>query len=59
MQTINWKEDYSVGVEQLDKQHQRLIDLINKLLISPRYTEPVGIREINQRYSQFKAAMLF
>ena len=28
-------------------------------VISPGYTEPVGIREINQRYSQFKAAMLF
>jgi len=33
--------------------------IVNKMMISPGYTEPVGIREINQRYSQFKAAMLF
>lgn len=30
---IHWKKDYSVGVEELDKQHQRLISLINKLFL--------------------------
>jgi hemerythrin len=33
MPIINWKEDYSVGVKQLDEQHQRLISLINKLFL--------------------------
>lgn len=31
MAIITWGPDYSVGVEELDKQHQRLIALINKL----------------------------
>lgn len=37
MPIINWKQDYSVGVEKLDEQHQRLINLINKLFTL--YTE--------------------
>lgn len=26
-----WKDDYSVGVEKLDKQHQQLVGLLNQL----------------------------
>lgn len=37
MAIITWSQDYSVGVEELDKQHQRLIALINKLFAL--YTE--------------------
>lgn len=31
MAIITWNEDYSVGVEEIDKQHQVLIGIINKL----------------------------
>ncbi len=31
MATIEWKPAYSVGVEQLDEQHQKLLQLINNL----------------------------
>ncbi len=31
MATIEWKPTYSVGVEQLDGQHQKLLRLINDL----------------------------
>lgn len=31
MATIEWKPAYSVGVEQLDEQHQKLLQLINDL----------------------------
>jgi hemerythrin len=31
MQPIEWKEEYSVGVPELDKQHKGLIELINRL----------------------------
>ncbi len=37
MAIITWNQEYSVGVEELDKQHQRLISLINKLFAL--YTE--------------------
>lgn len=31
MATIKWKEDFSVGVQEIDNQHKKLIDIINKL----------------------------
>ena len=31
MATINWTEEYSVGVKELDRQHQNLIAIINRL----------------------------
>lgn len=31
MKKLIWKDEYSVGVELFDHQHQRLFDLINKL----------------------------
>ena len=31
MSIITWDKNYSVGVEEIDKQHQVLIDIINKL----------------------------
>ncbi len=33
---INWNKSYSVGVSQMDKEHQRLIDIINNLYASMR-----------------------
>ncbi|HTX80178.1 MAG TPA: bacteriohemerythrin [Longilinea sp.] len=41
MEPIQWSEQFSVGVEELDHQHRRLIQLINRLL-SPQ--EPVDTR---------------
>ncbi|MBT4277768.1 hemerythrin family protein [Candidatus Falkowbacteria bacterium] len=29
---IEWKDEYSVGVKEIDKQHQKLVDLINKTI---------------------------
>jgi len=31
MKKIIWSEDYSVGVAELDAQHRKIIELINKL----------------------------
>lgn len=31
MTSLEWKESYSVGVPQLDRQHKMLVDLINRL----------------------------
>ena len=28
-----WQEEYNIGVEIIDKEHQRLFKIINKLLI--------------------------
>ena len=31
MTKLVWKDEYSVGVKELDKQHEKLLDLINRL----------------------------
>lgn len=31
MPLINWNDSYSVNVKEIDKQHQKLVDLINDL----------------------------
>ena len=31
MAFVSWKEEYSVGVPQLDAQHRRLIDIMNSM----------------------------
>ncbi len=36
MEKIVWKQEYSVGVERLDRQHQKIISVINKLIAKPR-----------------------
>jgi methyl-accepting chemotaxis protein/hemerythrin len=33
---INWSKSYSVGVSQMDKEHQRLIDIINNMYSAMR-----------------------
>jgi len=35
MEKVSWKEEYSVGVEKIDHQHQHLFELINKLIERP------------------------
>lgn len=35
MDKIVWKPEYSVGVERLDQQHQRIIKAINTLIVKP------------------------
>lgn len=32
METIQWKESYSVGNETIDSQHKKLIDMINSMI---------------------------
>ncbi len=31
MEKIVWKDDYYVGIDKIDKQHQGLVNLINRL----------------------------
>ena len=35
MKKIPWKDEYSVGVEEIDRQHQHLFTLINTLIGRP------------------------
>ncbi|NVK18853.1 MAG: hemerythrin family protein [Methylocystaceae bacterium] len=31
MEQIEWKDDYNIGIPQIDRQHQQLVALINRL----------------------------
>ena len=35
METIQWSEEFSVGVEKLDQQHQQIIEMLNRLISTP------------------------
>ena len=35
MENFCWKDEYSIGVEKLDHQHQHLFEIINKLIEQP------------------------
>jgi hemerythrin len=32
MEKLNWKDEYSVGVEKFDRQHKHLLEIVNKLI---------------------------
>ena len=62
MEPIQWSEKFSVGVRELDQQHQQLIKLLNRLIltqgsISTHYEPISDILTEMTRYAQthFKA----
>jgi hemerythrin len=32
MEKLKWKDEYSVGIEKIDRQHRHLFEIINKLI---------------------------
>jgi len=44
METIKWNDTLSVGVSEMDKQHQKLVDMVNKLIEEQKaLTDPTTI----------------
>ncbi|MGA2071741.1 MAG: hemerythrin domain-containing protein, partial [Sedimentisphaerales bacterium] len=43
MEKICWKDEYSVGVEKIDHQHQHLFEIINKLIERPVSSDDSGL----------------
>ena len=47
METIKWSDDLSVGVAEMDSQHQKLVGMINKLIREQKsLTGPATIAEL-------------
>ena len=32
MEKIHWKDEYSLGLEKVDRQHQHMIEIVNKII---------------------------
>lgn len=44
MESISWKQEFSVGVKEMDEQHKKLIGMINRLIAEQKMlTEPTTI----------------
>jgi hemerythrin len=47
METINWKDEFSVGITEMDNQHKKLIEMINRLIAEQRtLTDPKTVAEL-------------
>ena len=38
MEEITWTDAYCIGHETIDKQHRKLVDMLNRLVANPRAT---------------------
>jgi hemerythrin len=43
MEKFHWKEEYSVGIEKIDRQHQHLFELVNNLIDRSGSTDDVDL----------------
>jgi methyl-accepting chemotaxis protein/hemerythrin len=43
MQLISWSKELEIGIDQIDRQHKQLVNLINELNIAIGYTQPNSV----------------
>lgn len=54
MDIINWKNEYSVGVAEIDNQHQKLLAMINRLIKEQKQlTDPMTIAELLTEMTEY------
>jgi hemerythrin len=55
MQIIEWKDDYSVGVKELDEQHKKILQIVNRIseLIESNNFEKSEVEKILQELSDY------
>lgn len=56
MQTVNWSDAYSVGDDEIDRQHKRLLDIINELaaaVLAGASAPPGAARKIFDRLAEY------
>jgi len=47
MDIINWKDEFSVGIAEMDDQHKKMIEMINRLIAEQNtLTDPQTIAEL-------------
>jgi hemerythrin len=54
MDIINWKDEFSVGVNEMDDQHKKLIAMINKLISEQKsLTDPRTIADLLTKMTDY------
>lgn len=54
MDTINWKNEFSVGVAEMDSQHKKLLAMINRLIEEQKVlTDPKTIAELLTEMTEY------
>ncbi|MCP4337750.1 MAG: hemerythrin family protein [Desulfobulbaceae bacterium] len=54
MDVINWKDEYSVGVKEMDDQHKKLIGMVNKLISEQKsLTDPRTIADLLTEMTEY------
>lgn len=48
---IKWTDDYSIDLRVIDQQHKKWIEIVNKLYVAFKETQPIA--EINRIYTEF------
>ena len=55
MDPIVWTEEFSVGVDEMDRQHRVLIDLINRLVTHDKNSEAETVSDILNELNDYIA----
>lgn len=54
MDTINWKNEFSVGIMEIDNQHKKLLAMINRLIAEQKQlTDPMTIAELLTEMTEY------
>lgn len=56
MALITWKDEYALGISEIDTQHQKIVDIINRLFAmfsEHKLKDEIGLKNILQELTEY------